>query len=139
MTANLTVANKSNGETFSVSIKGDLTIKNHKHNGELTPGEVRTTVKNGKVTNFYCQPGDKKNTPQRALNLSSTKYNIFNKLRTLDGNANDLSQKDLQLLKQNKALQKQLGIFAVRYDAEAKVTGIYTSANDSNPFMFDFD
>ena len=75
MTANLTVANKSNGETFSVSIKGDLTIKNHKHNGELKPGEVRTTVKNGKVTNFYCQPGDKKKYPSESIKP------FFNKIR----------------------------------------------------------
>ncbi len=139
MTSNLTVANKSSGETFSVSVKGNVTIKNYKHDGSMKPGEIKTTVKNGKVTNLYCQEGDKKQTPQRALNLSNTKYNIFNKLKGLDGNPNDLTQKDLQLLKQNKSLQQKLGIFTVKHDAEAKVTGIYTSANDSNPFMFDFD
>ncbi len=139
MTSNLIVANKSNGNQFSVSVKGNVTIKNYKHSGALQPGEINTSVKNGQVVNYYCQTGDKKNTKQRALNLSSTKYDIFNKLRSLDGNPKDLTQKDLQMLKQNKKVQKELGIFTVKYDAEAKVTGIYTSANDQNPFIFDFD
>ena len=51
----------------------------------------------------------------------------------------DLTEKDLQKLKQDKSLQAKLNIFAVRHDPEAKVTGIYSSANDANPFMFDYE
>ena len=139
MTANLTVANKASGETFTVNVKGNVTIKNYKHNGKLQPGEVLTVVKDGEVRNYYCQKGDTINRAQRALNLSSHKYTIFEQLKALDGNPNDLTEKDLQKLKQDKSLQAKLNIFAVRHDPEAKVTGIYSSANDANPFMFDYE
>ena len=55
------------------------------------------------------------------VDLSSSKYTVFSKLVQLDGNANDLSEKDLA---NAKSLIGKNGVSNVRSDAKAGVTTI---------------
>jgi hypothetical protein len=96
-----------------------------------------TTGKTGKTEEVPYQTVDKELGNQSALNLSSAKYNIFDKVRGLDKNPKDLSAKDLEVLRKSPTLWKQMGISAVKYDAKTKTTGIYTSAGDKHPFIIE--
>lgn len=135
---NLVVANKACPNTnFKVDVKNGSEIKNYKHAGlPAKAGEVETSAANNKTKTYYRQEGDKNITPQRELSLSSSKYGIFDKVRRLDGNPGDISAKDLQVLKKSPSIWKKYGISSVKYDANAKTTGVYTSQNDQNPFIF---
>lgn len=135
----LTVANKAQGTTFNVKIDGNVTIKNTKNNGAMKDNEVKTVVKDGHVTNYYKWSNTKTETKERALNLNASNYLIFDKLRKADKSdkkGEKLTQSDLEALRKNKALQKELGV-TVKYDPEAKVYGLY--GNTGSTLYFDFD
>lgn len=136
---NLTVANKAQGTTFNVKVDGNVTISNTKNKGQLQKNETRTTVKDGQVSNYYQWGNAKNATKESALNLSSSNFLIFDKLRKADKNDKNgekLTQSDLEALRKDKALQKELGI-TVKYDAQEKVYGLY--GKNGSTLYFDFD
>ncbi len=135
----LTVANKAQGNTFKVKVDGNVTIRNTKGKGPMKNNEAKTVVKNGDVTNYYKWGNQKSATKESALNLNASNYLIFDKLRSADKSdkkGEKLTQSDLEALRKNKALQKQLGV-TVKYDPDEKVYGLY-GANGSTLY-FDFD
>ena len=137
----LTVANKANDRSqFNVRVQGNVTIRNFKdHKDPTNANEVKTVVKNGEVHNYYKWENMNHATSERALNLSSNNYNIFaaiSKADKSDKKGEILSKSDLEALRKNPQLQKELGI-KVKYDPDEQVYGIY-GANGSTLY-FDFD
>lgn len=138
----LTVAYRGDdmGRTkFTVKIDGNCTISNTKNKGNLNDHETRTTVKNGRVTTYYKWGNMPKATTERALNLNYANYVIFDGLRKADKNdkkGEKLTQSDLEALRKNKALQKELGV-TVKYDSQEKVYGLYGATGTK--LYFDFD
>ena len=128
----LKVANKAQpSNNFHVQVNGNVTIQNHKGNAPLKDQQARTTVKNGKVSNYYQWTGGKP-TKEAALNLNSTNYDIFNALRKADKKDKKgevFTRSDLQ------ALKKKLGV-TVRAD-ESK--GVYTLTKNGSTLYFNFD
>ncbi len=136
---NLTVANKAQGYTFNVKIEGNVTIRNFKGNREMQSNEMKTVVEDGRITNYYKWGNAKNPRKERALNLNSSNYDIFNALRKADKkdkNGEYLTISDLEALRTNKALQKQLGV-TVKYDPDEKVYGLY--GETGSKLYFDFD
>ncbi len=135
----LTVANKAQGNTFNVKIDGNVTIRNYKGAGEMKNNDVKTLVQDGKVTNLYKWGNKNTPTKERALNLNSSNYLIFDALRKADKNdkkGEKLTLSDLEALRTNKALQKELGV-TVKYDPDEKVYGLYGKTGST--LYFDFD
>ena len=137
-----TVVNKATTGTidgtqkFNVNFNKNLTITNYK------PSEGRAPQK-GDLTAKFCS--DKKDISivssdgktlnrRRTVDLSSTKYTIFQELVKLDGNGKDLTEKDLF---NAKILIGKHGVTAVRRDAEAGVTSIVMK--DGGILRFDFE
>ena len=69
------------------------------------------------------------------MNLSAGKYEILDKARRLDGNAGDLSAKDMAKLRKSPSIWKKYGISNIKYDGKSGTTGIYSSPQDKNPFV----
>lgn len=135
----LTVANKAQGNTFKVKVDGNVTIRNTKGNGPMKNNEAKTVVQDGQVTNYYKWGNKDSATKERALNLNASNYLIFDKLRSADKadkKGEKLTQSDLEALRKNKALQKELGV-TVKYDPDEKVYGLYGSSGST--LYFDFD
>lgn len=135
----LKVSNRAQGSSFQVKVEGNVTIKNFKGNRELKNNEAKTTVKNGKVSNSYKWSNTDHPTKESALNLNSTNYGIFDALRSADKSdkkGEKLTQSDLEALRTNPKLQKELGV-QVKYDAKEKVYGIY--GENGSTLYFDFD
>ena len=135
----LNVTNKAQPqEHFKVKVNGNVKIQNFKGDGTLKDHQIRTTVKNGAVSNWYQWTGGKA-TKESHLNLNATNYNIFNaitKADKKDKKGEVLTRSDLQALKNDKQLQKKLGV-VVRSD-ESK--GVYTIQGPNNSMLyFDFD
>ncbi len=136
---NLTVANRTQGGTFNVYVSGNLTIKNYKGDRPLQTHEAKTVIKNGNPTNYYQWSNPKKPTKERALQLNSTNYTIFDAVRKSDKKDNKgekLTQSDLDAFRNNKKLQKELGV-TVKYDPQEKVYGIYGQYGTT--LYFDFE
>lgn len=137
--SDLTVANKAQGTTFKVKVEGNVTIRNTKNTGAMKDNEVRTVVDDGRVSNYYKWGNTKAPTKERALNLNSSNFLIFDGIRKADKNDKNgekLTQSDLEALRKNKALQKELGVI-VKYDPEEKVYGIYGKTGTT--LYFDFE
>lgn len=135
----LDVTNKAQPqEHFKVQVNGNVKIQNFKGNGSLQDHQFRTNVKNGQVSNWYQWSGGKP-TKESHLNLNATNYAIFDSIRKADKkdkNGAVLTRSDLQALRNNKALQKKLGI-TVKSDESA---GVYTIIGPNNSTLyFDFD
>ena len=127
--------------SFKVSFDRNVRITNYKHSGGLNTknaGEIEGIVQNGNShTNRVIKEQDK---PYAQYNLgtfelNSQRYTVFNTLRALDGNANDISEKDLALAKQK--LVGKNGVIAVKRDASAGITTI--EFNDGAVLKFDFE
>lgn len=132
----LTVANKAQpNQKFTVKLADNVTIRNYKGREKMQPNDVKTTYKDGQVSNYYQWGNTAAPTKEKSLNMSYNNFLIFDKLRKADGNAKNLSRKDLEALRNNKQLQKELGI-TVKYDANEKVYGIYGAGGSK--LYFDF-
>jgi len=135
----LNVANKYQQHNFHVQIDGNVTIKNFKGERALRDNEIKTVVKNGKISNFFKWTNKDHATLERALNLSTTNYTVFDKLRKADKSDKKgakLTRSDLEAFRKDKKLQQELGV-KVKYDAKEKVYGIYGA--DGSKLYFDFD
>lgn len=142
MGGELTVVNKAQPSTdnFKVRVDGNVKIQNFKGNRGLNEYETRTTVKNGQVTNWFRWGGAKAPTKERALNLGSSNFTLFDKLRKADAKDKKgtvLTRSDLEAVRKNKKLQQQLGLSAVRYDANEKVYCLV--GKDGNQLYFDYE
>ena len=138
---NLTVVNKyQNDQKFTVKVEGNVRIKNFKGNRKMQNHETMTVAKNGQVSTYYKWSNAKEATKESALNLNATKFGIFNKLRKADKadkNGNKLTRSDLEALRKDKNLQKQMGI-TIKYDPQEKVYGIYNQ-KEKTTLYFDYD
>lgn len=137
----LTVAYKGGDwrTKFNVQVEGNVTISNTKNKGALQNHETRTTVKNGKVDTYYKWSNQKNATHENALNLNYANYTIFEALKKADKTdkkGEKLTQSDLEALRKDKKLQKELGV-TVKYDANEKVYGLY--GKNGSTLYFDFD
>lgn len=121
---------------FNVNVEGNFTISNTKNKNNLQSSEYRVDVKNGKPTiNFGRNPGN----PEKELSVRSKNYELFNTLRKADKNdqkGEKLTRSDLDALKNDKALQKKLGI-TVTYDPKEKVYEL--NGQDGRKIFFDFE
>ena len=102
--------------------------------------ETMTVAKNGQVSTYYKWSNAKEATKESALNLNATNFGIFNKLRKADKadkNGNKLTRSDLEALRKDKNLQKQMGI-TIKYDPQEKVYGIYNQ-KEKTTLYFDYD
>ena len=138
MGGDLTVAQRSQSDnTFKVKVDQNVTIQNFKGNGKLNNLDSRAVVKNGKVNISFKWKNQPKATAERAMNLSSTEYNMFDTARKADQKDKKggyLTRSDLQALKNNKALQKKNGL-TVRADEKA---GAYTLVSNDGKSTLSF-
>ncbi len=136
----LTVVNKyQNNQKFNVKIEGNVKIKNFKGNRKMQDHETMTVAKNGQVSTYYKWSNTKDATKESALNLNTTNFGIFDKLRKADKkdkNGDKLTRSDLDALYKDKNLQKQMGV-VVKYDAKEKVYGIYNQ-KEKTALYFDY-
>ncbi len=142
MGGELTVVNKAQSRTdkFKVRVDGNVKIQNFKGNRGLNKYELRTTVKNGQVTNWFRWGNTKAPTKESALNLGSSNFTLFDKLRKADAkdrNGAALTRSDLEAVRKDKKLQQKLGLSAVRYDANEKVYCFV--GKDGNQLYFDYE
>lgn len=137
-----TVVNKATTSTidgtqkFNVNFNKNLTITNYK------PAENRVPQKGDLTAKLFGSEKDisvvnsngKIQRRLKTVDLSSSKYTVFQELVKLDGNGKDLTEKDL--LNAKKLIGKH-GVTAVRRDAEAGVTSIVMK--DGGILRFDFE
>ncbi len=139
---NFTVVNKATTGTadgtqkFNVKINKNLTITNYKPAENRVPekGDLTAKFSGGKKDISVVNSNGIFQNQLKTVDLSSTKYTIFQELVKLDGNGTDLTEKDLQNAK--KLIGKH-GVTAVRRDAEAGVTSIVMK--DGGILRFDFE
>lgn len=138
MGGDLTVAQRTQPDnTFKVKVDENVTIQNFKGNGQLKNFDSRAVVKDGKINISFKWKNRPNATAERAMNLSSTEYNMFNAARSAaknDKKGEHLTRSDLQALKNNKALQKKYGI-TVRADEKA---GAYTLVSSDGKSTLNF-
>ena len=131
---NLLVANTGAYENFTVSFARNVTITNFRQREMGEVGDISTTVKDGKngVTTRIYSNG--KSGGLASLDLNSKRYAIFDALRSLDNNKDDLSESDLQ---KADSLVGKNGITGIKRDANAGVTTIL--CDDGAVLKFDFE
>ena len=83
-------------------------------------GSIKVVVENGK-TKISKKYSNKTSTTEGTVDLSSTRYSIFNALCSLDGDANTLSEKDLR---NAKAKLKNNNVQKVNFDPVGLVLNI---------------
>ena len=119
--------------SFSVKFPRNTEITNfHKREmGEV--GDVKATIKGGQAKTQQVFPSGL-TSDLATLDLAPTRYGIFDALRKLDGNPNDVSDKDLLAAKKLKGFA---GVKDVRIDANAGITNIY--CDDGAVLKFDVE
>lgn len=131
----LTVTNTSAYESFTVSFARNTQITNFTQRAMGKPGDIKAEIKNGRSgeTERIYSSGEKSG-KLASLDLNSKRYAIFDSLRKLDGNKEDLSESDL---KKADTLVGKNGISDIRRDAKAGITTIV--CNDGAVLKFDFE
>lgn len=135
MGGTLTVTNTSAYESFTVSFSRNTQITNFTQRAMGKPGDIKADVKNGRSgeTERIYSSGEKSD-KLASLDLNSKRYAIFDSLRNLDGNKNDLSETDL---KKADALVGKYGVSDIKRDAKAGITTIV--CDDGAVLKFDFE
>lgn len=130
----LTVTNTGAYENFTVSFGRNTEITNfHKREmGEI--GDVKATVKGGNSGKTKQVFASGLSSDLATLDLGTKRYGIFDALRKLDGNADDISDKDLLGAKK---LIGTAGVKDVKIDAGAGITTIY--CDDGAVLKFDVE
>ena len=131
---NLTVTNTGAYENFTVSFARNVTITNFRQREMGEVGDISATVKNGNMGETTRVYSNGKSGKLGTLDLNSKRYAIFDALRSLDGNKNDLSESDL---KKADSLVGQNGVTGIKRDAKAGVTTIL--CDDGAVLKFDFE
>lgn len=129
----LTVASANEYKNFTVRFDRNTTITNFTGRNMGNEGDIRTVVKNGSsgVTEKMYSKG-KHSGELSTLDLNTKRYQIFDEMRKLDGNANDVSETDFA---KAKSLIGKYGITNVKRDASSGITTIY--CNDGAVLKFD--
>ncbi len=130
----LVVTNTGAYENFTVSFARNTTITNFRQREMGEVGDISTTIKNGKsgeTTRIYSNG---KSGKLATMDLNNKRYAIFDKLRKLDGNENDLSESDLQ---KAESLVGKNGVTGIKRDANAGVTTIM--CDDGAVLKFDLE
>ena len=131
----LTVTNNSAYKKFTVNFSRNTEITNFTQREMGEQGDIRTNIKSGySGTTEKIYSNGKKSDKLATLDLNSKRYAIFDALRKLDGNENDLSDKDLA--NANKLIGKN-GVTGIRRDAAAGVTTIV--CDDGAVLRFDVE
>lgn len=131
----LLVTSTNENQNFEVKFSRNVQITNFTQRNMGEVGDIKATVKNGNqgyAERIYGsgQRSDK----LYSMDMNSKRYAIFDKLRKLDGNADDLTEKDLA--KADSLIGKN-GVKAVKRDANAGVTTIV--CDDGAVLRFDFE
>lgn len=131
----LTVTNTGAYENFTVKFSRNVEITNYRQREMGEVGDIYTRVNGGRngKTDKVSSEGEKM-TNLGTMDLGSKRYAIFDALRKLDGNKDDLSEQDL--MKAN-SLKGQHGITDIKRDANAGVTTIF--CEDGAVLRFDFE
>lgn len=120
---------------FEVSFARNIKITNYSQREMGEKGDVCATVQNGNRGYAECIYSDgKKSEKLASMDLQAKRYIIFDELRRLDGNENDLTEQDLA--KADSLIGKN-GVKAVKRDANAGVTTIV--CDDGAVLRFDFE
>lgn len=131
-----TTASIADTQKFNVKVNRNLTVTNYKPAADRKPqsGDLTARFYDGQKDISIINSNGKQQSNLKTVDLSSTKYTIFQELVKLDGNGKDLTEKDL--LNAKKLIGKH-GVTAVRRDAEAGVTSIVMK--DGGILRFDFE
>ena len=132
---NLTVVMASNPKkNFVVNFSRNTEIMNY-HKREMgEEGDIKAVVKNGQAGKTQRVYSNGKANDLKTLDLNTTRYGIFDALRNLDGNADDVSDRDLL---DAKKLIGTSGVKVVKIDANAGITNIY--CDDGAVLKFDVE
>lgn len=122
------------GSKFNVNFARNVKITNFTQREMGEVGDISATVSNGRKGTAERVYSNGRSGKLATLDLSSKRYAIFDALRKLDGNENDLSEKDLA--KANSLIGKN-GVKAVKRDANAGVTTIV--CDDGAVLRFDLE
>lgn len=132
----LIVSNTYEAGSFEVKFSRNVQITNFTQRKMGEVGDISATVKNG--NQGYAErvySSGQKSDKLCSMDLNSKRYPIFDALRKLDGNADDLTEKDLA--KADSLIGKKYGVKAVKRDANAGVTTIV--CDDGAVLRFDFE
>jgi len=119
---------------FSVKFARNTVITNYSGREMSQTGDICAQIKNGRegVTKRVYSSG--LSGDLATMDLSTKRLKIFDELRKLDGNASDVSEKDLAMA---KSLIGKNGVTNVRMDAKAGVTTIV--CDDGAVLKFDVE
>lgn len=131
----VTTADGGVNKSFTVDVQKNLKITNFNKREFGKAGDIQADIQNGKTHIKRVTGGGSEKTNLSTMDLRVKRYNIFDALRKLDGNAEDLTPKDLQNV--DKLDKQNLGIKAIRKDAQAGITTIVCS--DDAVLKFDFE
>lgn len=129
----LKVSNNS-GSSFSVSFSRNTTITNYSDREMGKTGDTKVEIKNGQSGTSRRVYSNKTSSAEAGATFNSSRYAIFDALRKLDGNASDVSEKDLAGA---KSLIGKNGVTNVRMDAKAGVTTLI--CDDGAVLRFDVE
>ncbi len=142
----VSTAKDYNPTKFTVKCEGNFTISNTKNKNNLDRQQYRVDVKNGNASVSFCRPaeswmkcGDKYERKEVSLGVRDRNYQVFDAIRQADKKDKGgkiLNRADLDALRNDKELQKKLGV-QVKYDPNEKVYGIYRDG--SLIIHFDFE
>lgn len=125
-----TVTNRATpDQKRKVTVDKNVEIANYK--GNMPNNGLKVKIQDGKTT-ITGKTSDGRHTKNATADIASYKYTIFEKTIGLDGNANNLSEKDLSLLS-----NEMDGVKQVRRDKEAGVTTIVF--DNGEILKFDFE
>ncbi len=129
---NLLVTNTGAYKNFNVQFYRNTEITNYHNRNMNEVGDFHTSVKNGKDGTTIRNYSNGTSGVLGSLDLNSKRYAIFDKLRKLDGNENDVSEKDLLSAKELIGTE---GVKNVKIDSGAGITTIY--CDDGAVLKFD--
>ena len=125
-------------QKFDVEINKNLKITNYKpqEGRKAQAGDLEANFFNGGQDITVINSNGKAQRSLKSVDLSSSKYTIFQELVKLDGNDKNLTEQDLA---KAKKLIGKYGITNVRRDAEAGVTTIVMEGGGILRFDFETD
>ena len=129
---NLIVVSPHEYKNFNVSFERNTTITNYTGRGMENVGDIRTEVKNGRNGTTERIYNSGKSGKLMTLDLNTKRYKIFDEIRHLDGNADNLSETDLA---KAKSLIGKYGVTNVKRDASVGITTVY--CDDGAVLKFD--
>lgn len=131
----LIVASANEYKNFEVKFARNTEVTNYTQRSMGQKGDIRAVIKNGKTG--YAEKiynNGTRSDELGTLDLNTKRYAIFDALRKLDGNANDISEKDLA--RANSLIGKN-GVKSVQRNTDAGITTIV--CDDGAVLQFDVE